>query len=174
MKATGIVRKIDDLGRIVIPKEIRRTLFIKEGDPLEIYVDGDGGIIFKKYSPVKEMGELTDNIACGISKACGSGAVIFDRDEVTSYCGVSRDDICGKMSAELARLSELRRPQLCEGQSVPLIESGELLVSALCPIIANGDVVGCVVTVRGDEECKSGELEAVGTAAFFLGRHLSD
>ena len=76
MKATGIVRRIDDLGRVVIPKEIRRTMRIREGDPLEIYTEKDGEVIFKKYSPIGELGDFAANYVETLAKASGHGACI--------------------------------------------------------------------------------------------------
>lgn len=82
MKATGIVRRIDDLGRVVIPKEIRRTLRIREGDPLEIYLE-DGGVVFKKYSPMG-MNEDVVRIARTMASNAGFEIAIYDRDCVVS------------------------------------------------------------------------------------------
>ena len=83
MKATGIVRRIDELGRIVIPKEIRRTLRIREGDPLEIYTDREGGVILKKYSPIGELASLAVDFAEVLSNTLSFTAVICDRDTET-------------------------------------------------------------------------------------------
>jgi len=90
MKATGIVRRIDDLGRIVIPKEIRRTMRIREGDPLEIYTSPDGEVIFKKYSPVGEISCTASQYADVLSKVGGCPAVICDRDHVIAVSGRRR------------------------------------------------------------------------------------
>ena len=68
MRATGIVRRIDDLGRVVIPKEIRRTMRIREGDPLEIFTDRDGSVILRKYSPIGEIGEFAQEYAEAMHK----------------------------------------------------------------------------------------------------------
>ncbi len=87
MKATGIVRRIDDLGRIVIPKEIRRTLRIKEGDPLEIYTDRDGEVIFKKYSPIGEMQSFANEYATALQKATGTPIFVCDKEEVICVRG---------------------------------------------------------------------------------------
>ena len=92
MKATGIVRRVDDLGRIVIPKEIRRTLRIREGDPLEIYTDTDGGVIFKKYSPIGEMTSFATQYAEALTRTAGVPYVICDRDHVVAAAGVSRKE----------------------------------------------------------------------------------
>ena len=88
MKATGIVRRIDDLGRVVIPKEIRRTMRIREGDPLEIYTDRDGEVIFKKYSPIGELNTFAAQYAETLHKTCELDVIICDRDAVIAAAGV--------------------------------------------------------------------------------------
>jgi len=92
MKATGIVRRIDDLGRVVIPKEIRRTMRIREGDPLEIYTSNDGEVIFRKYSAISEMGESATQVADIMFKLAGCPVVVFDRDHVVAVAGVSKKE----------------------------------------------------------------------------------
>ena len=92
MKATGIVRRIDDLGRVVIPKEIRRTMRIREGDPLEIFTDSDGEVVFKKYSPVGELTPFATQYADVMSRACSLPVLICDRDHVVAAAGVSKRD----------------------------------------------------------------------------------
>lgn len=91
MKATGIVRRIDDLGRVVIPKEIRRTMRIREGDPLEIYTSNDGEVIFKKYSPIGEMSEHAAQVADIMHRLAGCPVAIFDRDHVVFCIGCSKE-----------------------------------------------------------------------------------
>jgi len=92
LKATGIVRRIDDLGRVVIPKEIRRTLRIREGDPLEIYVDREGEVILKKYSPVGELGDFAKEYADSLYEAIGHIICITDRDNVVAVAGASKKE----------------------------------------------------------------------------------
>src|SRR5690606_11016659 len=87
MKATGIVRRIDDLGRVVIPKEIRRTLRIREGDPLEIFVDRDGEVILKKYSPIGELGDFAKEYAESLHESTGHITMICDRDTIIAVAG---------------------------------------------------------------------------------------
>ena len=109
MKATGIVRRIDDLGRVVIPKEIRRTLRIREGDPLEIFTDRDGEVIFKKYSPMGEMGAVAGELAEALARTAGMSCAICDRDAVIAAAGGAKKDILEKrISAELEQLMEQR------------------------------------------------------------------
>ena len=110
MKATGIVRRIDDLGRVVIPKEIRRTLRIREGDPLEIYTEKDGEVIFKKYSPMGDLGEFAGQICESIGKNTGYIAAVCDRDAIIAVHGVQKRELLDKRcSQELEQLMELRR-----------------------------------------------------------------
>ena len=96
MRATGIVRRIDDLGRVVIPKEIRRTLRIREGDPLEIYTDRDGEVILKKYSPIGEMSSFAKDYTESLFRSLGHVAVIVDRDQVVAASGVPRKELWDK------------------------------------------------------------------------------
>jgi AbrB family transcriptional regulator (stage V sporulation protein T) len=92
LKATGIVRRIDELGRVVIPKEIRRTLRIREGDPLEIFTDRDGEVILKKYSPIGELGEFAKQFAESLNKSLGHVACIADRDAILATSGTTRKE----------------------------------------------------------------------------------
>lgn len=110
MKATGIVRRIDDLGRVVIPKEIRRTMRIREGDPLEIYTNPDGEVIFKKYSAINEMSEGAAQAAEVISKLGGAPAVVFDKDHVVAVSGVPKKEYSQRrLSPALEELLENRK-----------------------------------------------------------------
>lgn len=107
MKATGIVRRIDDLGRVVIPKEIRRTMRIREGDPLEIFTDNDGEVVFKKYSPIGELSPFAGQYADVMSRACGMAVLICDRDHVVAAAGVSKKEFQERrVSARLEELME--------------------------------------------------------------------
>ena len=110
MKATGIVRRIDDLGRVVIPKEIRRTMRIREGDPLEIFTDREGEVIFKKYSPIGELNSFASQYAETLHKTCGMAVVICDRDAVIACAGLPRKDYLDKkLSSELEEIVEGRQ-----------------------------------------------------------------
>ena len=121
MKATGIVRRVDDLGRIVIPKEIRRTLRIREGDPLEIYTEKDGGVIFRKYSPMGDLQEFASQMCEAIGSATGLIAAVADRDSVIAIHGAPRRDLVDKPnSAALERLMEQRRHYRCQTGDAPV------------------------------------------------------
>ena len=183
MKATGIVRRIDDLGRVVIPKEIRRTMRIREGDPLEIYTDREGEVIFKKYSPIGELTGFAAQYAETLHKTCSMAVVICDRDAVIAYSGVSRKEYADKpLSEELERLIDGRSLYMwSEGQDkIPVIrDGGSHFVSCAMPIISEGDLVGCVASVSDMNEDKphmsvGGDVEGklIMTAAGFLGKQL--
>lgn len=183
MKATGIVRRIDDLGRVVIPKEIRRTMRIREGDPLEIYTDREGEVIFKKYSPIGELASFASQYADTLHKTCNMSVVISDRDAVIACAGVSRKEYNDKhLSEELEEIIEGRSMYVWrEGsEKLPVITDGTShFVSCAMPIISEGDVVGCVASVtemtgERHREMVGGELESklILAAAGFLGKQL--
>ena len=183
MKATGIVRRIDDLGRVVIPKEIRRTMRIREGDPLEIYTDREGEVIFKKYSPIGELAAFAAEYAETLYKTCSLSVIICDRDAVIATAGVSRKEYSDKtLSEALEKIIESRTLYLHrEGtDAVPVIaDGGSHTVRCAMPILAEGDIVGCVVSVANGEREKSAvstdvESKLIQTAAGFLGRQLEN
>ena len=178
MKATGIVRRIDDLGRVVIPKEIRRTMRIREGDPLEIYTDREGEVIFKKYSPIGELTAFAGQYAETLHKTCGLSVAICDRDTVIAVAGGGKRELMGKrITPELEQIMENRRiyQYTGEGAAIPVSDSTEKLVTSVAaPILAEGDLLGMVLfissapgTVTGDTEFKLAQ-----TISAFLGRHM--
>ena len=170
MKATGIVRRIDDLGRVVIPKEIRRTMRIREGDPLEIYTDKDGGVIFKKYSLMGGLGDFAGQI--------GEIAVITDRDACIAVAGLARRELTDKrISSELEQIMEGRQIYQYQAgdKAVPVTDDGsKYLVACAAPILSEGDVLGCVLFVGTEGELASSETDykLAQTIAGFLGRHM--
>ncbi len=180
MKATGIVRRIDDLRRVVIPKEIRRTMHIREGDPLEIYTDREGGVIFKKYSPIGEMQTFAAQYAETLYKTCSVATVICDRDAVTACAGISKKEYTDrKITAELDRVIENRTLYQANGhEDVFVVDGGAAKVSCAMPIITDGDITGCVASVYIDEApkavSKDVETKLIQTAANFLGRQLEE
>ena len=182
MKATGIVRRIDDLGRVVIPKEIRRTMRIREGDPLEIYTDREGEVIFKKYSPIGELTGFAAQYAETLHKTCSMLVVICDRDVVIATAGLPKKEYADRpLSEELEAIIEGRSMYTYrEGdEKIPVIaDGGSYFVSCAMPIISEGDVAGCVVSVF-DGEGKGNDIvgsdiepKLVLTAAGFLGKQL--
>lgn len=182
MKATGIVRRIDDLGRVVIPKEIRRTMRIREGDPLEIYTDREGEVIFKKYSPIGELTGFASQYAETLHKTCSMAVIITDRDAVIACSGVPKKEYADKhLSEELEALIERRSLYLwAEGdEKLPVIDGGSHFISCAMPILSEGDIVGCVASVAEVEIDKphaalGGDIEGklIMTAAGFLGKQL--
>ncbi len=182
MKATGIVRRIDDLGRVVIPKEIRRTMRIREGDPLEIYTDREGEVIFKKYSPIGELSSFAGQYAETLHKTCQLAVVICDRDAVIACAGLPKKEYAErKLSHALEEIMEKRSFFSADGdETVEVVDGASARVSCAMPIIADGDIAGVVASVFADEndakKHASPELEAklVQTAAGFLGKQLEE
>lgn len=178
MKATGIVRRIDDLGRVVIPKEIRRTMRIREGDPLEIYTSKDGEVIFKKYSLMGDLDEFSAQICETMSKAMDQTVAIADRDSIIAISGGFKRELLGKrVSKELEQVMEDRRIfRYGTGvRAVQATEENERLYAALAaPIISEGDAMGAVLFVTEDPKQELGETEykLAQTIAAFLGRHM--
>ena len=181
MKATGIVRRIDDLGRVVIPKEIRRTMRIREGDPLEIYTDREGEVIFKKYSPIGELASFAAQYAETLHKTCSMAVIICDRDAVIASAGVPRREYSDrKISSELEELIEKRSLYMHKegGSFIRVTEDGSHYISCAMPIISEGDVVGCVVSAKPTEGDTADRLafdieaKLIQTAAHFLGKQL--
>ena len=179
MKATGIVRRIDDLGRVVIPKEIRRTLRIREADPLEIFTDREGEIILKKYSPIGEMGTFAKQYADSLAQVSGHITLISDRDQFIAVAGGMKNLVGKSISQELEHVIDKRQTVMAaKGErgfvSVTEGEEGEYVQEAICPIICEGDVIGAVILLNTDVKKKMGEVEQklVLSASGFLGRQM--
>lgn len=180
MKATGIVRRIDDLGRVVIPKEIRRTLRIREGDPLEIFTDREGEIILKKYSPIGELGTFAKQYAESLAHVTGLMVCITDRDAVIAAAGGAKKDYMGKaISQELEdAIQERENIQAAAGDRkyVRLIdeETEDCFSETICPVISEGDAIGAVALFSKEPKTRMGEVEQklALSAANFLGRQM--
>jgi AbrB family transcriptional regulator (stage V sporulation protein T) len=178
MKATGIVRRIDDLGRIVIPKEIRRTLRIREADPLEIYTDREGEIILKKYSPIGEMGTFAKQYAESMAQVSGHIALITDRDQFIAVSGGMKNLLGKSISRELEEKIDHRESVVATKGDRNFIqvslEGDDFSHEAISPIICEGDVIGSVILVEMDHKSKMGEVEQklIQSAAGFLGRQM--
>ena len=175
MKATGIVRRIDDLGRVVIPKEIRRTMRIREGEPLEIFTDAGGSVIFKKYSPVGEMSTFAAQMCEAMHKTCGHACAVCDRDGVIAAGGGVRREIDGRpLSTELEQAMSSRQMTHSEG-GLPITPTApHIRASAVQPIIAGGDLCGCVALVAGDLPVGETEQKLMQLAALFLAKQMED
>jgi len=181
MKATGIVRRIDDLGRVVIPKEIRRTLRIREGDPLEIFTDREGGVILKKYSPIGELSEFSREYAESLQQTIGNIIIICDKDNIISVSGCPKKEyVDKKVSIELEKAMENRKAVVLGEGSEKVIalydDEGENKYNAqvIAPIITEGDAIGAVLIISTESDGKFGnlELKLAETAASFLGKQM--
>ncbi|PKM81430.1 MAG: stage V sporulation protein T [Firmicutes bacterium HGW-Firmicutes-14] len=187
MKATGIVRRIDDLGRVVIPKEIRRTLRIREGDPLEIFVDREGEVILKKYSPIGELGDFAKEYADSLYEAIGHIACIADRDTIIAVSGAPKKEFINKsIGLAIEKVMEDRKPVLINEPSThmnykncPILEGDEdepckFTAEVIAPIIAEGDPIGAVILLSKEEgvQMSDMELKLAETAAGFLAKQM--
>ncbi|MDI6710705.1 MAG: stage V sporulation protein T [Thermoanaerobacterales bacterium] len=184
MKATGIVRRIDDLGRVVIPKEIRRTLRIREGDPLEIFVDRDGEVILKKYSPIGELGDFAKEYADSLYEATGHIACIADRDAIIAVSGAPKKEFLNKpVGPAVEKVMEDRKPVIINApgedalcKECLAVDNGECRYTAevIAPIIAEGDPIGAVMLISKEPNIKMGQLELklAETAAGFLAKQM--
>ncbi|WP_219834719.1 stage V sporulation protein T [Paenibacillus sp. R14(2021)] len=178
MKATGIVRRIDDLGRVVIPKEIRRTLRIREGDPLEIFVDRDGEVILKKYSPIGELGDFAKEYAESLSESTNHITLITDRDNIIAVAGAPKKEYLEKQIGSMLENCMDNRKTVVEsgGGSFEVVKDvGESFTSVVAaPIVAGGDPIGTVVLLSKDESIKMAQMETkmAETAAGFLAKQM--
>lgn len=179
MKATGIVRRIDDLGRVVIPKEIRRTMRIREGDPLEIYTDNDGEVIFKKYSPIGELSTFASQYAEVLSKVGSYAVVVCDRDHVISVAGIPKKELLERrVSPALEELMEQRRNYAMAGDGKKLqpVEGVDRYALVQAPIVAAGDVCGSLMFIAGESQAPATdtEIKLIQVGAAFLGRQMEE
>ena len=173
MKATGIVRRIDDLGRVVIPKEIRRTMRIREGDPLEIYTTRDGEVIFKKYSLIGGLEEFAAQFCDTLSRSTDFSAAVTDRDAVIAIAGAGKKELLGKpVSPALEQVMDQRGLYCGEGVAIS-DESEQFRAAVAAPILCGGDVLGAVLFLSPDGK-PAGETERklAQTVASFLGKHM--
>lgn len=184
MKATGIVRRIDELGRVVIPKEIRRTLRIHEGDPLEIYVDREGGVILKKYSPIGELGDFAREYADSIHQSVSHTVLICDKDAVIAVSGSNKKDYLDKpISRELEEVIQQREKRRASkkdgGAMLPVTaddDPSRYTVQVSVPILASGDAIGAVVLLSREHEAEltQADIKVCETAAGFMGRQMEN
>ena len=182
MKATGVVRRIDDLGRVVIPKEIRKTLRIKEGDPLEIFTDKEGEVILKKYSPIGELSEFATGYAETLAKTTGHIACITDKDTVIAVSGGAKKEyIEQNLSEELEQLMEDKEVYTSRDNNdiaIPVTKNDnkerKFNAQVVYPIISDGDVIGSVILLSKEANTKMNEVEqkVAQSAASFLGSQM--
>ena len=180
MKATGIVRRIDDLGRVVIPKEIRRTMRIREGDPLEIYTENDGEVIFKKYSPIGELSPFDTQYAEVLYHAAGVPVLICDRDHCVASAGIPKKEALDRrVSTQLEEIMESRRTHVTKAgdqRRFLAVEGVDRAAAVAIPIIAAGDVTGAVILMMPENGAIPGdtELKLIQVAASFLGKQMEE
>ena len=176
MKATGIVRRIDDLGRVVIPKEIRRTMRIREGDPLEIYTSPGGEVIFKKYSPIGEMSSFASQYVEAMVQAVSLPIIICDRDHCVAAAGISKKEVLERrVTSTLEEIMEQRRSvSYIDADGHQALEGVKRNICVGVPIINAGDVSGAVVLLSNEEGSSATEadIKLVSVAADFLGRQM--
>jgi len=177
MKATGIVRRIDDLGRVVIPKEIRRTMRIREGDPLEIYTDREGGVIFRKYSPIGELSEFAAKYAETLYKTSGKPVCITDKDSIIATAGAPKKELVEKpLSDDMERIMQEKTSFICTGgKKLKLTDhSDKYTLGVVSPIIAEGDAIGNVVIMNDEDSSDMTDVDVklAGAASMFLGKQM--
>ena len=183
MKATGVVRRIDDLGRVVIPKEIRKTLRIKEGDPLEIFTDREGQVILKKYSPIGELSEFAAGYAETLSKTTGHIACITDKDTIIAVSSGSKKEFLEQdISPELEQLMEDKEVYTSKDNSdiaIPITKNEDEQkhkhnAQVVYPIVSNGDTIGSVILMSKEADKKMNDVEkkVAQSAATFLGTQM--
>lgn len=180
MKATGIVRRIDELGRVVIPKEIRRTQRIRQGDTLEIYTAADGEVIFKKYSPLVELGQISAVYTDVLAKSLGCTVLVCDRNCITAASGTGKGEMLGReISTETEHLLAGRAVYVAPenpAKRLRLFERGERQILCAAPIVAHGDIEGGIMlpgTAR-DAVPRQETVQVLTTAATFLSRWMEE
>lgn len=180
MKATGIVRRIDDLGRIVIPKEIRRTMRIREGDPMEIFTSREGEILLKKYSPVGELSEFATSLAESLAQVLGELVCVTDRDYIIAAAGNGKKEFDGKpLDPQMQNAIDKRTNVVTSEEADDLMkvssdDEQSYVRQAVATILSNGDSIGAIIILSKDATRNQQELvlQVAKTAATFLGRQL--
>jgi AbrB family transcriptional regulator (stage V sporulation protein T) len=183
LKATGIVRRIDELGRVVIPKEIRRTLRIREGDPLEIFTDREGEIILKKYSPIGELNDFSKEYALSIHQSTGHITAICDKDVMITVAGGGRRELIDKaVHEDIEQVMQSRTKivrSLANGDELLSLTSDDdkdhaYTAQVVVPILAEGDAIGAIILLSRDQDALMGtmELKVAETAAYFIGKQM--
>ncbi len=182
MKATGIVRRIDDLGRVVIPKEIRRTQLIRVGDPLEIYVSNNNEVIFKKYSPMGELSSFAQSYIDILNKNTGVCAIVTDRDQVIAASINNKELLQNTLTKEYENVVELRRTTNVKEQTIHVSKTSSIVASVISPIICQGDIIGSVALISISQDMPGVPFAAsedsasahVHVAACLMGRQMEE
>jgi AbrB family transcriptional regulator (stage V sporulation protein T) len=182
MRATGIVRRIDELGRVVIPKEIRRTLRIREGDPLEIFTDHDGEVVLKKYSPIGEIAAIAKDYTDSLHRTLGHIACICDRDMVVSASGAPKKELWEKaLSPEIDQVVQSRQTlmlNLADGAKMLPITVGDspegYTAQILTPILVDGEVIGALMLLSRENGVAMTDIDmkVAETTATIVGRQM--
>lgn len=179
MKATGVIRRLDDLGRIVIPKEIRRTFRIREGDPMEIFTNANGEVILKKYSPIGDLGDIAAQYAEALAQNTSHVVCIMDKDQIIAVAGENKKELINRpISRGLEEIIEERNLLVLdrqEGETLGIpIQSGDYKKEVVAPIVCQGDAIGAVVILakNAKEENVETEKKLASTAASFLGKQM--
>jgi AbrB family transcriptional regulator (stage V sporulation protein T) len=179
IKATGIIRRIDELGRVVIPKEIRRTMRIYQGDSLEIYTANDGEIIFKKYSPIEDFAGTASQLAEAANKACGFSVIIMNKDFIVACAGVPKKDVIQhKISPAVENLINSRQAYIwhSDDEKIPAVDiQSKYFTKAIMPIFTYGDPIGAVAIIAINalfDESTESEIKIIQTTAIFLGKQV--
>lgn len=176
MKATGLIRRIDDLGRIVIPKETRRSLRIKSGEPLEIFVE-DEMIILKKYSSMNGLENLAQNYADTIYSLTKLNVIITDRDNIIAVGGSLKKEYNGKLISKYIESIINNRKSLFEKERkvIELVPNDKMEASyAISTIIANGDAIGVIIILSLDNEITENEERILNIASSFIGKLIEE
>jgi AbrB family transcriptional regulator (stage V sporulation protein T) len=181
MKATGIVRRIDDLGRVVIPKEIRRTMRIHEGDPLEIFTDRDGEVILKKYSPIHELSQFAGEYAECASHVLRSMVLVSDMDHIIAVSGGPKKEFAEKrISKDLEQTirGKVGKVLTDKGALCAVTAADDAVADfesqILIPIVSQGDAIGAVIILSSDGKLSETELKAAEIGASFLARQMEN
>ncbi len=173
MKTTGIIRRIDELGRIVIPKEIRRSLRIKESESIEIFID-DESIILKKYSIIKNLNDFAQNMADAIHSFIDHSVIITDNDSILAASGQLKKDLLGKNIGVDLESKLTRREEMLEKHKKNIKITNEDLecTYAVSPIIINGDTIGLVMIISNENPVDELDFKLVQIASKFFSNHL--
>jgi AbrB family transcriptional regulator, stage V sporulation protein T len=179
MKATGIVRRIDDLGRVVIPKEIRRTMRIREGDPLEIFTDREGEVILKKYSPISELSQFAGEFADSTNTVLGELVLISDTDHIIAVSGGSKKDFIEKrIGKDLEKIIQDKSTKVVfDKGTLCAVTADEMALTdyesqILVPIVSQGDAIGSIVILSKGSTLGDTALKAAEIGASFLARQM--
>lgn len=177
MKATGIVRRIDELGRVVIPKEIRRTYRIRVGDPLEIFTDRDGQIVFKKYSPIAELSNYAQEYVNTLKEALGCDAYVCDKDAILAGSG-GKNSVYNDayISKDMIKAIENREVDVISGNNIiEVIEREDISGvkgQVICPVVLDGDPIGAIILVSRENTFSDADVKVAKTVALLLEKQM--